>query len=133
MPIHIYWDNEDTKTIVRQDFVGKWEQADFDEMAQRFREMLASVDHTVHLIMDFKDNVTNPLAAISIFKTATSKSYGEGGRTQRKPNSMLMTLRGMRARRAAPRTLFDVLLKPPPRNTRRAFSSVPSSRPSLSA
>ena len=40
-------------------------------MAQRFREMLASVDHTVHLIMDFKDNVTNPLAAISIFNTAT--------------------------------------------------------------
>jgi len=69
MPIFVKWDNGE-QTRIRQDFVQQWDQTDFMAAADQIYDMMASVPHPVHVILDMRQSETNPLQVLNVFRTA---------------------------------------------------------------
>lgn len=62
MPIHVYWHDE-TRTILRENFVGTWSVDDFIYVVDQVYDMIEAVNHPVSIIADFTQNTT-PLMTI---------------------------------------------------------------------
>lgn len=79
MLINVAWDNEE-KTIIRYHFEKGWGWNDLYEGMQAASVMLASVTHTVDIIMDFKDASLIPQNALThiqrAFKNAKPENAG---------------------------------------------------------
>ncbi len=56
MAIVTQWDN-DTKTIIRHDFSGKWTWDEFLEAAKRANELMDTVLHRVDVIANMRDGI----------------------------------------------------------------------------
>jgi len=82
MPIEIYWDNEE-KTIIRQDFVGKWAKEDYFRSLDESYAMTMSVSHPVDTIIDMTHNQTNPIQLMNVFSTANKLEQREHADNQR--------------------------------------------------
>ncbi len=52
MPAKCYWDDSDTKTIVRIDYIGNWTWDEHFKVADEGRQMTLSVTHRVDYIGD---------------------------------------------------------------------------------
>ena len=55
MSISVAWDNPE-KTIIRQTLRGYWEWSEFDEAVAQLKDMVNSVDHTVHIFGDVRES-----------------------------------------------------------------------------
>ena len=51
MPFKIYWDDDDRRIMIHE-FVGTVSLEDYIAITDRNRELMNSVDHTVHVIHD---------------------------------------------------------------------------------
>jgi hypothetical protein len=67
MSVTVQWDN-DQKTIIRYDFVGYWDWADFREKAQEAFSMTRSVEHQVDTISNFLPTTHIPKDAFIHFR-----------------------------------------------------------------
>lgn len=64
MPIHTRWFNDD-RTILLETFQGSWSVADYQAMVDQAAAMLATVPHTVHIIVDATTSGRVPVNIIS--------------------------------------------------------------------
>jgi hypothetical protein len=55
MPVSLEWFNAD-KTILLETFTGHWTLQDFCSLADQAADTLATVEHTVHLIVDLSNS-----------------------------------------------------------------------------
>ena len=81
MPIDVEWDNEQ-QTIIRQTYEGKWTWKEFLEVAEQdTNSRIRSVEHTVHVISDFRGTDGLPLggSALSYAKEALADFPENGG------------------------------------------------------
>jgi broad specificity phosphatase PhoE len=67
--IQVVWDNDD-HTIVRYDYSPGWTWDEFREAGKTTFEMMASVNHIVHVIANFADRAFPPMGALGRFKSA---------------------------------------------------------------
>jgi hypothetical protein len=58
MPTKAYWDDPDTKTIVRIDYEGEWTWDEYFRVADEAREMALTVPHRVDYIVNLKHGKT---------------------------------------------------------------------------
>lgn len=64
MGIYIRWDN-DTHTIIRYDFVGRWTWRSLMRANERAFHMMSSVEHEVNIIFNMKDSLQLPAGAFN--------------------------------------------------------------------
>lgn len=65
MPVNVYW-QDDTHTIVRQDYIGKWMWQDFiaaSEAEGGAIDMMKSVPHLVNVIADYTQSGPLPMGS----------------------------------------------------------------------
>jgi len=74
MPILLVWDN-DQKSILRQVYVGHWTQEDFFASFAEAEALYSSVEHDIDLIIDLRQNQTNPLSMINTFSRTESRVH----------------------------------------------------------
>jgi hypothetical protein len=67
MPIKVSWDNPE-KTIVRYQFIGKWDGSDFEVAIEQAFTMTESVSHKVYVIMDMRKGKRAPDGLMLILK-----------------------------------------------------------------
>ena len=67
MGVTVQWDN-DEKTVIRYDFTGYWDWAEFREKAQEAFAMTRSVPHKVDTISNFLPGTSIPRNAIFQFR-----------------------------------------------------------------
>lgn len=89
MPILTYWE-DDTKRILREDFIGQWTVDDILHMVAQSRQMVSSVDYPVDTIVDVSRSLTNPA---KIFMLPNSKIREIRALTP--PNQRLVLVMGM--------------------------------------
>jgi hypothetical protein len=65
MGIKLSWDNPDTKTTIRYDFESDWTSDDFFDAIRADDDMIASVEHTVHLMFDMRRSEHVPFVPVS--------------------------------------------------------------------
>ena len=64
MPVNAVWDDE-AKTIVRLDYIGKWTWDDVYVATEAMNEMMKSVSHPVSIIHNMFDSAGIPSGAIT--------------------------------------------------------------------
>ncbi|MBC7869282.1 MAG: hypothetical protein H7Y09_00470 [Chitinophagaceae bacterium] len=64
MGITAYW-HDDTKTIMRLDYIDAWTLDEFYESAKQAHFMIGEVTHSVDLIINMRDNRTTPAKILS--------------------------------------------------------------------
>lgn len=64
MGIQVQWDNPQ-HTIIRYDFAAHWTSEDFFDAIAADDDMIASVDHPVHLILDMSKSDTVPVVQLT--------------------------------------------------------------------
>ena len=84
MTVQASWDNED-QTIIRTNFVGAWTWGEAHEAADTMNAMMASVDHTVNLIVDVTHSSRVPQFALKEIRAMLLK---------RSPNADLTVIVG---------------------------------------
>jgi len=77
MGIQINWYNAE-QTILKYEFEGKWTWHDLDEAVQKVNEMLASVPHPVHILIQFHGGLI-PNGALSQMRIKNSKPEANWG------------------------------------------------------
>ena len=80
MPVYALWDN-DAKTILRFDFIGKWDWTQYSEALHTAIEMLATVPHMVDVIPNFAESGPLPANTLSHFARSSRESTIETGHT----------------------------------------------------
>lgn len=65
MGIKLSWDNPDARTIIRYDFEPQWTSDDFFDAIRADDDMIASVEHTVHLMFDMRRSEHVPFMPVS--------------------------------------------------------------------
>ncbi|MBC7812684.1 MAG: hypothetical protein H7175_16125 [Burkholderiales bacterium] len=75
MAIDIAWDNE-AQTVIRVDFVSKWDWNDYHEMVKFAAQMMNEVGHTVDLIYNLQQSA--PISAGAITHAATTMRLLDG-------------------------------------------------------
>jgi hypothetical protein len=73
MPVTIHWHDE-SKTILRMPITDPWTLAEMNAAAVQSRQMMATVDHKVVLIMDALETNGFPKNVFSHFATNTKES-----------------------------------------------------------
>jgi hypothetical protein len=68
MGIEVSWDNPDTKTIIRYDFEPEWTSDDFFDAIRADDAVIASVEHTVHLMFDMRRSEHVPFVPVSTLR-----------------------------------------------------------------
>ena len=79
MTVHVNWENN-SRTAIRQTFDPQWRWQDYDASVETIREMLGSVDHTVHIISDVRASTpqTQGLALDHFRRTLENIPYNTG-------------------------------------------------------
>jgi hypothetical protein len=80
MPVYALWDN-DAKTILRFDFVGKWDWTQYSEALHTAIGMLGSVPHMVDVIPNFTESGPLPANTLSHFSRSSKESTIDTGHT----------------------------------------------------
>ena len=78
MGIRIFWD-DDEKTVIRYEFEESWTWEDLIAAVQKDDELMAEVDHTVHLILDMRairDVPSNPMGHLRSIAGMVSPQLG---------------------------------------------------------
>ncbi len=65
MPVNVLWDDENTKTIIRCDYVGKWTWDDVFVAMEEVNRLIANAPHPVSIIHNLIDSVGIPGRAIT--------------------------------------------------------------------
>jgi len=80
MPIYLDWENPE-HTIVRMEFVGRWNWAEAHERANDGYAMLETVDHIVNVIIDMSRSQGLPLLALTHARNMIPKRHPRTGLT----------------------------------------------------
>jgi hypothetical protein len=72
MPINVHWDDTETKTVVRYEFLGKWTWSEYHIAINQAYEMVKDIPYTVNMILDFSKGDLLPANALSHFKSSMS-------------------------------------------------------------
>ncbi len=80
MGIVVQWDNPE-QTIVRFLYSGQWTFGDLFDAMQIARELMDSVHHPVHGIVDMQDSKLMPNGALSLGRNVTMRKHPNQGKT----------------------------------------------------
>ena len=78
MPVRAQWDNED-HTIIRYPMQDPWELAEYSEATGHVWTLIETVDHFVHIIVDFTDVYSFPRNLLSGASTTNSQLHPRQG------------------------------------------------------
>ena len=78
MPVRAQWDNED-HTIIRYPMQDPWELAEYSEATGHVWTLIETVDHFVHIIVDFTDVYSFPRNLLSEASTTNSQLHPRQG------------------------------------------------------
>jgi len=79
MAIQVFWDNPE-QTIIRQEFIGRWISDDYVQSVFTMYEMIGSVPHKVHIIVDMLQTegfATRMMAAAPRFNANLPTNRGQ--------------------------------------------------------
>ena len=80
MGIVVEWDNPE-QTIIRFAYSGQWTFGDLFDAMQVSRDMMDSVNHPVHGIVDMQDSKLMPNGVLSLGRNVTMRKHPNQGRT----------------------------------------------------
>ncbi len=98
MGIIVDWDNPE-KTVIRFVYSGQWTFGDLFDAMQASRELMDTVDHPVHGIIDMQESKLMPNGALSLGRNVTMRRHPNQGK------SIIVGASGFA------RTLYDVYRK----------------------
>lgn len=109
MPIHISWYDEQ-KTILLEVFEGKWSVEDYYRLIDDAAAHLATVPHTVHIMIDAAKSALPPSAMMGGMRYAIRKRpLNQGITVFVQPGSLARALIEL-GKRFSPATTADVLI-----------------------
>ncbi len=80
MPISVRWDNTE-KTCIYYEFIGQWSWDEFDAVYADVYEMLDTVKHKVHAIVDLRNSHLLPQNTLTQMRRLTFQQHHNGGIT----------------------------------------------------
>jgi hypothetical protein len=80
MTVNIEWDNEE-KTVVRMEMVGKWTWTEAYEGSQKGYAMLETVDYVVNIIIDLRRSSGLPMLALTHARNMIARRHPRTGLT----------------------------------------------------
>lgn len=80
MPISVRWDNTE-KTCIYYEFIGQWSWDEFDAVYADVYEMLDTVNHKVHAIVDLRNSHLLPQNTLTQMRRLTFQQHENGGIT----------------------------------------------------
>lgn len=80
MPISVRWDNTE-KTCIYYEFIGQWSWDEFDAVYADVYEMLDTVKHKVHAIVDLRNSHLLPQNTLTQMRRLTFQQHENGGIT----------------------------------------------------
>ena len=98
MGITVLWDNPD-QSIIRFVYVGSWSFGDLFDAMQEARNLMDTVDHPVHGIIDMRESKLIPNGTLSLARNVTMRKHPNQGK------SVIVGANGF------VRTLYDVYRK----------------------
>lgn len=79
MSVQADWFDTEQKNIIRYEFVGSWTWDDFYTAMNHVNELMATVDHTVYIIIDFRQGRGVPGGALTHMRSNTLRAADNWG------------------------------------------------------
>ena len=80
MGIVVQWDNPE-QTVIHFIYSGQWTFGDLFDAMQQSRELMDTVNHLVHGIVDMQDSKLMPNGALSLGRNVTMRKHPNQGKT----------------------------------------------------
>src|SRR5258705_6013933 len=80
MAITVQWDNPE-QTIIRFEYSGQWTFRDLFDAMHEARNLMDSVGHRVHGIIDMRESKLMPNGALSLGRNVTMRKHPNQGKT----------------------------------------------------
>lgn len=79
MPVQVQWDDE-SRQIIRANVTGRWTWDDLETGLRQTIDMMDSVSHKVHFIIDIRNSHFNPGSALGhVQQAATPETHSNEG------------------------------------------------------
>lgn len=79
MGIQVDWFDAEQKNIVRYEFIGSWTWDELYNAVNQVNTLMASVDHTVYVIVDFRQGRGVPGGALTHMRSSTMRAADNWG------------------------------------------------------
>ncbi|MBZ0281837.1 MAG: hypothetical protein K8L97_13945 [Anaerolineae bacterium] len=79
MSVQADWFDPEQKNIIRYEFVGSWTWDDLYAAMNQVNTLMASVDHTVYIIIDFRQGRGVPGGALTHMRSSTMRAADNWG------------------------------------------------------